>query len=101
MGEPWASRGPNVIHLDEDALPRTYIGGLHHLLFETRRDIGQRSRSAGIVEHVSLNCDIGNAVFELHEHFRAVIHTETITCAQILIDPHSHSITVSASASLS
>jgi oligopeptidase B len=50
----------------------------------------QAARSAGIVEHLAALDDIGDAVLELHEHVGAVIDTQAVTGAEVLIDPHTH-----------
>ena len=51
---------------------------------------GQASRSTGVVEDLATFDDVGDAVLELHEDVRAVIDAESITGAQVLVDPHSH-----------
>jgi len=50
----------------------------------------EAARSAGVVEHLAVLDDVGDSVLEQDEHIRAVIDTEPITGAEVLVDPHTH-----------
>ena len=50
----------------------------------------QAARPTRIVEHLAILGDVCDAVLELHEHVGAVIHAQTVTRAQVLVDPDSH-----------
>lgn len=53
-------------------------------------DPGKTARPTGVVECLAVLGDVGDAVLQLHEHVRAVVHTQAVTGAQVLIDPHTH-----------
>ncbi len=50
----------------------------------------QTARPTGIVEHLAVLGDVRDAVLELHEDVGAVIDAQTVTGAQVLVDPHTH-----------
>jgi oligopeptidase B len=52
----------------------------------------QAARATRIVERVPELGDVGDAVFELHEHIGAMIEAETVSRAEVLVDPHTHGL---------
>ena len=78
------------IELDEDALTRTNFGGLHDREMIALFDSRETSRTAGIVQRNATLGHVGNSVFQLHEHVRAVVDAQAVTGAQVLVDPHAH-----------
>jgi oligopeptidase B len=78
------------VDLDEDALTRAELCGMDRVSDVALAHPRQAPRSAGIVEHLAAFDDIGDAVLELHEHVGAVIDTQAVTGAEVLIDPHTH-----------
>ncbi len=56
----------------------------------TERNPRKAAGSTGVVQRRAGLCDIGNAVLELHEHIGTVIDAQTVTGAQVLVDPHVH-----------
>ncbi len=50
----------------------------------------QAARPTGIVEHLAALGDIRDAVLELHEHVGTVVDAQTVTGAQVLVDPDTH-----------
>jgi oligopeptidase B len=79
-----------LVEFDEDALPGAHLGSLHDGVFEPQRHIGETARTTGIVQHLTGLGHVRDAVFELDEDIGAVIDTETVPGAQVLIDPNTH-----------
>ena len=80
------------VDLDEDALTRAQLGSVDRvgdIPFAHRR---KTAGAARIVEHLAVLDDVGNPVFEQHEDIGAVIDAESVTGAEVLIDPHSHGV---------
>lgn len=94
----WSSSGGfeffHCRHLDEDALPRTSLCGIHHRLVRPQWHPRQTPRSTRIVQGLTRLCDIGDPVFELYEHVRTMIEAQTVSRTQILVDPDTHAETI-------
>jgi hypothetical protein len=78
------------VDLDEDALARAQLGGVDRVGDVAFGDPGQAPRAAGVVEHLAVLDDVGDAVLEQDEHVGAVIDAESVTGAEVLVDPHTH-----------
>src|SRR5689334_2051493 len=81
------------VDLDVDALPGAGLGGVDHLLHDPHGHPGERSRTAGVVQRPPGFLDVGDAVLELVEDVGAVVDAESVSRAQVLIDPHPHAPT--------
>jgi len=77
-------------HLDEDALAGTRLGGVHHRLIVALRHEGQAPRPTRIVQRPPGFGHVGDSILELHEDVGAMVETQAVTRAQVLIDPHPH-----------
>jgi hypothetical protein len=86
----WRCHQGRTVDLDEDALSRTHLGGLHDRPTVAIGHPRQTAGAARVVEGAAVFGHIGDAVLELHEDVGTVIETETVACAQVLIDPHTH-----------
>ncbi len=84
------TRSNRDVDLDEDALARAELGGVDRVGDITLAHHRQAARSTGIVEHLSVLDNVGDAVLEQGEHVGAVIDAQSVTGAQVLVDPHSH-----------
>ena len=84
------SGGRRLAHLDEDALAWARQRSIDHGLEVATRNERKAATSPGVVEGEAVLRDVGNAVLELDKYVGAVIEAESITGAQVLIDPHSH-----------
>ena len=78
------------VDLDENALAGTEFGRVDRVRDVSLGHQRQAARSARIVEHLTSLADIRDAIFELHEHVGAVVDTETVSGAEILVDPDVH-----------
>ena len=56
----------------------------------TKRHPCEAARTTGVVQRRSLFGDVGNAVFQLNEDVGTMIETESVSRAQVLVDPHVH-----------
>ena len=81
-----------MLHVDEDALTRAGQRGMDDSLLVAGIDPGQTATAAGIVEHEVGLGHVGDSVLQLHEDIGAMIDTQSIARAQVLIDPHPHDI---------
>jgi hypothetical protein len=52
---------------------------------------GQTARATWVVQDNTVFHHVGDAVFKLGKNFWAVIHTQAVTRAQVLVDPYAHS----------
>ena len=80
------------LDLDEDAFPRAEFGGVDRVgdvAFVHRR---KAARATRIVEDLAVLDDVGDPVLEECEHIGAVIDAESITGAEVLVDPHTHGV---------
>ena len=76
--------------LDEDALSGTHLGGHDDFVAELRQLIGDGDQAVplpGVVAEPFAVVDVADPVLEDHEHLRAMIDTETVAGAEILVDP--------------
>ena len=89
-GDDADSGGLDLLHVDEDALTRARQRGVDDGLFVAGIDPGQAAAATGIVEHELRLGDVGDPVLELHEHVGAMVDTQAVARAQVLIDPHPH-----------
>ena len=85
-----ASGGSDLLHVDEDALAGARQRGVDDGLLVARVDPGQAAPTTRIVEHELGLGHIGDPVLELHEHVGAMVDTQPVARAQVLIDPHPH-----------
>jgi hypothetical protein len=60
----------------------------------------QRARPAWIIEGLSTLSHIGDAVFHLDKDIRAVIHTQSVACAEVLVYPYAHGFNGTANVAL-
>ena len=70
--------------------PRQGAPITHDDLLEAGRYHGQRHGAAGIVEGQAVLPDVGDTVLEDHEHVGAMIGTDPVARAEVLIDPDAH-----------
>jgi hypothetical protein len=84
------------IEFDEDALTRTHFRGTHDRKMIALFNPGEAAGTAWIIQCDSTFRDIGDAIFELDKHVGTVIDAQSITCAQVLVDPHAHRANVTA-----
>jgi hypothetical protein len=50
----------------------------------------QASTTTWVIEWTRLFCNVGNAVFKLHEYIWAMVDAQPITSTKVLVDPHVH-----------
>ncbi len=81
-----------MVHVDEDALARAGQRSVDDGLLVAGIDPGQAAAAAGIVEHEVGLGHVGDSVFQLHEDIGAMVDTEPVASAQVLIDPHPHEV---------
>ena len=79
-----------LIQLDEDAFPGTYFCGLNHCGKVSRFYLCEASCATRIVEHVAVLHHVGDAIFELSKNVVAVVDTQAVAGAQVLVNPHTH-----------
>ena len=84
--------GHGDIDFDEDALARAGLGSMHNGGDVAMADPCKAAGAAGVVEWLTILCDVGNPIFELNEDVRAVIDADAITGTEVLIDPNSHDV---------
>src|SRR5271165_5250447 len=77
--------------LDEDALARALLGRLDHGVLEVLGHRRHAGRAARLVLHVCVFLDVGKAVVEQGEDCRGDLLAETVSRAEILVDPDLHS----------
>lgn len=78
------------MHVDEDAFSGAGQRRMDDGLLVARLDPGQAAAATGVVEHEVGLGHVGDAIFELHEDVGAMIDTQPVASAQVLIDPHPH-----------
>lgn len=78
------------VQLNENALSRAQVGGFNNAVEEAIGNRRKGSGTPGIVHRRAGLGYIGDAVLQLNEHVRTVVHAQSIAGAQILIDPHPH-----------
>lgn len=78
------------VNLDEDALAGAGLGSVHDVGDVAIADPREAAGTARVVEGGAVLGDVGDPVFELHEDVRAVVDTDAIAGAEVLIDPNSH-----------
>ena len=78
--------------LDEDALPGTLLGRLGDGVLEVLGHEGHAGGPARVVLHLVAVLDIGEAVVEQREHGRRDLLAQSVTGAQILVDPDLHDV---------
>jgi hypothetical protein len=86
----------NLPNLYEDAFAGAVVGGDQNLCIEVFRDLDDGAWAAWIIRDLADFAHIRNSVFEQCENVRAVIGTEPITGAKVLINPHSHAETMAS-----
>jgi hypothetical protein len=79
-----------LFHLDEDAFARAYIGRLDDRVVIPLGHVSETPGAARIIEHLLGFHHIGDAVIKQREHVAAVVDTESIARAQVLVDPYTH-----------
>ena len=79
-----------MLYVDEDALTGARQCSMDDGLLVAWLDRGQAATAARIVEHEFGLGHVGDAILELHEDIGAVVDTEPVAGAQVLIDPHPH-----------
>jgi oligopeptidase B len=84
--------GASLAGVDENALAGAGQSSVDHGLLAARLNVGQAAGPTGVVEHELVLSDVGNPVLQLHEHVGAMVETQTVAGAQVLIDPHPHDI---------
>lgn len=78
------------VKFDEDALARANLSGVDDRRDVARRNQCQTARPTRIIEHRARFTHVGDAVFELHEDVEAGVDAQSVTRAQVLIDPNVH-----------
>ena len=56
----------------------------------TKRNVRKAACAPGVVQGRTRFSNVGDPVFQLNEDVGAVIDTQTIARAQVLVDPHVH-----------
>ena len=74
-------------HLDEDALAGAELGGCDDITFAVSWNKREALGTAGVVQSHTVLHDVRDPVLEHHEHIRGVILAQTVTSAEILVDP--------------
>ena len=74
--------------LEEDALSGAVLSGCHHRGLPPVADHHRPVGAARIVARAVVVVDIGDPVLEKDEHLGAVVDTEPVAGAEILVDPH-------------
>jgi len=87
----------HVVNVDEDAFSGAHLCGLQHGHHIAGRHRSQTARPTWVIEYFSAFRDIRDAVLKLHKHIGAMIDTETIAGAEVLVNPHAHTLTVPVS----
>ena len=97
MGRPRVLRseeslvgGPASLHFDEDALAGALLGGFDHCVELSIGDVGETGRATRIGEDLVALLDVGQAIVEQGEHVRGDLLAESVSGAEILIDPDLH-----------
>src|SRR5205807_2840795 len=80
------------VDLDEDALARALLGRLDHGVIHAVRHRGQALGPAGVAEDLVGFLHVGEPVVQQGEHRGGDLLAETVTGAQILIDPDLHGL---------
>lgn len=84
------------IEFDENAFTWAHLGRAHDRQVITLLYSCEAPRTSRIVQCDAAFGDIGDSVFELNEHVWAVVDAQTISGAQVLVDPHAHRANVTA-----
>jgi hypothetical protein len=82
--------GGSDVDLDENALTGAHLGGMNDALDRAGRYPGQASGTTRVVERASVLGNVGNPVLELHENVVAMIDADSVSSAEVLVDPHTH-----------
>lgn len=86
------SGGADLTHLDEDALAGAGQSSIDDGSLVAMIDFGKAPTTARIVEHDVTLGHVGDPVLQLDEYVGAVVDTQSVASAQVLIDPHPHDI---------
>ena len=76
------------------AFTRAHEGRLHHGLFMSILDEHGRARAAWIVLRHSVLADVCDSVLKESKDFVAMVLTQAVARAEILVNPHAHETTL-------
>ena len=77
---------------DEDAFTGACERGVDHTLLRTIIDNCEAVGATGIVQRPTVSRHVRNTVLQLHEHVWAMVDTQAVTGAEVLVDPHPHDV---------
>ena len=87
---PRGSGCADSFDLDEYAFTRASASGVDHALLQSPVNLSEATRSTRVVERLRILHDVSDAVFQLPKDIGAMIDAQSVTCTQILINPHPH-----------
>lgn len=78
------------IDLDENALAGASVSSVHDTGNVSGTDPSEAAGAARIVQSDPILSDVGNPILKLNEHIGAVIDTDPVAGAEVLVDPDAH-----------
>ena len=79
-----------IIQLNKDAFPWAHISSQDHLGKVPFGHFGQRSRPTRVIQWLTAFRHVCDAIFHLNKDIRAMIDTQAIPRAEVLVNPYAH-----------